>query len=74
MCVTNYEINFLSKGHSTEGSKIPFISKLKKSACVSKQDVIEDVFSATAILGRKLFVEIRYVNSTYLKVASRSTS
>ena len=41
MCVTNYEINFLSKGHSTEGSKIPFISNLKKLACASKRDVLE---------------------------------
>ena len=42
MRVTNKKINFLSKGHSTqEGSKIPFISNLKKPACASKQDVLE---------------------------------
>ena len=39
--VTNLEINFLSKGHSTLGSKIPFISNLKNPACPSKQDVLE---------------------------------
>ena len=31
----------LSKGHSTQGSKIPFISNLKKPACASKQDMLE---------------------------------
>ena len=31
----------MSKGHSTEGSKIPFISNLKKPACASKRDVLE---------------------------------
>ena len=39
--ITNSEINFLSKGHSTYGSKIPFISNLKKPACASKWDVLE---------------------------------
>ena len=32
---------FLSKGHSTQGLKTPFISNLKKPACASKQDVLE---------------------------------
>ena len=41
MRLTNQKINFLSKGHSTYGSKIPFISNLKKPACASKQDVLE---------------------------------
>ena len=31
----------MSKGHSTQGSKIPFISNLKKLACASKRDVLE---------------------------------
>ena len=31
----------LSKGHSTEGPKIPFISNLKKPTCASKRDVLE---------------------------------
>ena len=37
------ETQFLSKGpgHSTQGSKIPFISNMKKPACASKQDVLE---------------------------------
>ena len=39
--LSSKEINFLSKGHSTQGSKIPFISNLKKPACASKQDVLE---------------------------------
>ena len=39
--VTNQEINFLSKGHSTQGSKKPFISNLKKPACASKWDMLE---------------------------------
>ena len=41
MRITNQEINFLSKGHSTQGLKIPFISNLKKPACASKRDVLE---------------------------------
>ena len=41
MHVTNQKIKFLSKGHSTYGSKIPFISNLKKPACATKQDVLE---------------------------------
>ena len=32
---------FLSKGHSTSGSKISFISNLKKPVCASKRDVLE---------------------------------
>ena len=36
MSGTNSEINFLSKGHSTQQSKIPFIRNLKKPACTSK--------------------------------------
>ena len=35
------EINFLSKGHSTQGSDIPFMSNLKKPACASKRDLKE---------------------------------
>ena len=31
----------MSKGHSTQGSKIPFISNLKKPACASKPDILE---------------------------------
>ena len=41
MRFTNYEINFFSKGHSTKGSKIPFISNLRKPTCPYKQDVLE---------------------------------
>ena len=32
---------FLSKGHSTLGPKIPFISNLKKPTCASKRNVLE---------------------------------
>ena len=32
--------NFLSKGHSTLGPKISFISNLKKPTCASKRDVL----------------------------------
>ena len=31
----------MSKGHSTLGPKIPFISNLKKPTCASKRDVLE---------------------------------
>ena len=41
MRVTIHDINFLSKDHSTKGSKILFISNLEKPACASKQDVLE---------------------------------
>ena len=41
MRVTNQKINFLSKGHSTQGLKIPFISNLKQLVCASKRDVLE---------------------------------
>ena len=41
MDITDWEINFLTKGLSTEGLKIPFINNLKKPECVSKQDMIE---------------------------------
>ena len=41
MRVTNWEINFLSKGHSIKRPKIPFIRNVKKPACASKQDVLE---------------------------------
>ena len=40
MRITNWKINFLSKGHST-GPKIPFISNLKKPTCASQRDVLE---------------------------------
>ena len=40
-CVTNKKINFLSKGHSTLGSKIPFISNFERPAYASKQDMLE---------------------------------
>ena len=40
--VTNSKILFLSKGHTTKSSCIiPFISKLKKTWCGSKRDVLE---------------------------------
>ena len=41
MHVTKLKISFLSKGHSTKGPKIPFISNLKKSACASKRELLE---------------------------------
>ena len=41
MRVTNQKINFLSKGHSTEGPKIPFISNPKKPTCASKRFMLE---------------------------------
>ena len=31
----------MSKGHSKYGSKIPFMSNLKKPACASKQNLLE---------------------------------
>ena len=41
MHITNYEMNFLSNGHSTQGPKISFTSILKKSACAYKRDMLE---------------------------------
>ena len=41
MRVTNQKINFLSKGHSNSGPKIPFISNLKKPTCASKRNMLE---------------------------------
>ena len=38
MRVSNWKINLLSKGDSTEGSKIPFISNPKRPAFASKRD------------------------------------
>ena len=41
---TNCELGnqlFLSKGHITWGSKIPYLSNLKKPVCASKRDVLE---------------------------------
>ena len=39
--ITNSKINFLSKGHSTYASKIPFISNLEMPTCASKWDLLE---------------------------------
>ena len=50
----------LSKGRSTKGPKISFISNLKKPTCAFKQDVLE-------------LATLRYVNH-YCKVASSNTS
>ena len=73
MRVTNSEINFLSKGHSTCGSKIPFISNLKWHACASIRDGLElatirymKISSFPTLkkkqFPRKLYVEIRYLS------------
>ena len=37
----------MSKGHSTKGQKIPFISDLKSPTCASKQDVLDSRFCGT---------------------------
>ena len=41
MRFTNLKIYFLSKGHSTQGPKIPFIRNPKRPTCPSKRDVLE---------------------------------
>ena len=38
--VTNSEILFFPKGHSTKALRTPFISNLKKPACAFKRDVL----------------------------------
>ena len=49
----------MSKGHSTLGLKIPFISNLKKPACGSKRDVLE---IATLRYAKMTVISIRSVN------------
>ena len=55
-----YQNFFLSKGHSTYGSKISFINNLKKPACAVKQEVLE--LATLRYLNMKFKLKLRSMN------------
>ena len=57
----------MSKGHNTYGSKIPFISNLKKLACAPEQDVLK-LATLKQDVGTSTYIFI----AKYSKPASRS--
>ena len=73
MHVTNQEISFQSKGHSTKGSKIPFISNLKKPECACKQDVLE-LATLRQLMNISLQTYLFFIQSSLQNIVRKSQS